>query len=68
MALIVNGIIYDILVLNVARSFGLESEEVMNFYNFVLNAENDEEIQKEYNRIMGGKSKCLMKSYNFTIG
>ena len=53
MALIVNGIIYYILVLNVARSFGLESEEVMNFYNFVLNAENDEEIQKEYNRIMG---------------
>lgn len=53
MALIVNGIIYDILVLNVARSFGLESEEVLNFYNFVLNAKNDEEIQKEYNRIMG---------------
>jgi hypothetical protein len=53
MALIVNGIIYDILVLNVARSFGLESEEVMNFYNFVLNAESDEEIQKEYNRVMG---------------
>jgi hypothetical protein len=53
MALIVNGIIYDILVLNVARSFGLESEEVMNFYNFVLNAENDEEIQKEYIRVMG---------------
>lgn len=53
MALIVNGIIYDILVLNVTRSFGLESEEVLNFYNFVLNAENDEEIQKEYNRVMG---------------
>ena len=53
MALIVNGIIYDILILNVARSFGLESKEVLNFYDFILNAENDEEIQKEYKRIMG---------------
>jgi hypothetical protein len=25
----------------------------LNFYNFVLNAESDEEIQKEYNRVMG---------------
>ena len=53
MALIVNGIIYDILILNVARSFGLESKEVLNFYDFILNAENDEEIQKEYKRIIG---------------
>ena len=53
MALIVNGIIYDILVLNEARSFGLESEEGLNFYNFIINAENDEEIQKEYNRVLG---------------
>ena len=53
MSLIVNGIIYDILILNVARSFGLESKEVLNFYDFILNAENDEEIQKEYKRIIG---------------
>jgi hypothetical protein len=53
MAVIVKGIIYYILILNVARSFGLESEEVLNFYNFILKAENDEEIQKEYNRVMG---------------
>ena len=53
MALIVNGIIYDILIFNVARSFGLESKEVLNFYDFILNAENDEEIQKEYKRIIG---------------
>ena len=53
MALIVNGIIYDILILNVARSFGLESKEVLNFYDFILNVKNDEEIQKEYKRIIG---------------
>lgn len=53
MALYVNGIVYDFLILNIARLFGLESKEVLNFYDFILNAENDEEIQKEYKRIIG---------------
>ena len=53
MALYVNGIVYDFLILNIARLFGLGSKEVLNFYDFILNAENDEEIQKEYKRIIG---------------
>ena len=53
MALIKNGIIYDFFILNIARLFGLESKEVLNFYDFILNAKNDEEIQKEYKRIIG---------------
>ncbi len=53
MALIKNGIAYDILLLNVARSFGLESPEVLKFYTFVEAASNDEEIQEYYRKLMG---------------
>lgn len=53
MALIVNGIIYDLLVLNIARSFGLESEEVLGFYKFVQDGHSNDEIQEEYRKVMG---------------
>ena len=54
MALIVNGIIYDILVLNIARAFGLESDETVKFFNFVQSGEHsNEEIQEEYRKVMG---------------
>jgi hypothetical protein len=53
MALIKNGISYDILLLNVARSFGLESSEVLEFYSFIGAAKSDEEIQERYRALMG---------------
>lgn len=54
--IIVNGIIYDILVVNVAREFGLESKQVKEFFTFVQSGEHDnEEIQKKYNKIMENK-------------
>jgi hypothetical protein len=53
MALIKNGIAYDLLLLNVARSFGLESSEVLEFYSFIEAAKNDAEIQERYKALMG---------------
>ena len=53
MALIKNGIAYDVLLLNVARSFGLESSEVLEFYSFIGMEKSDEEIQERYKALMG---------------
>lgn len=53
MALIKFGIAYDILVLNIARTFGLESEKVFEFVTFLDIAKSDNEIQTKYNEIMG---------------
>lgn len=53
MALIKFGIAYDILVLNIAREFGLDSEKVFEFVACLNTAKNDNEIQEKYSEIMG---------------
>ena len=57
MALIKFGIAYDILVLNIARAFGLDSEKVFEFVTFLDTAKNDNEVQKKYIEIMGEWNK-----------
>lgn len=57
MALIKFGIAYDILVLNIARAFGLDSEKVFEFVTFLDTAKNDNEVQEKYNEIMGEWNK-----------
>lgn len=53
MALIKFGIAYDILVLNIAKAFGLDSEKVFEFVAFLDTAKNNDEIQAKYAEIMG---------------
>ena len=53
MALIKFGIAYDILVLNIAKAFGLDSEKVFEFVTFLDIAKNNDEIQAKYVEIMG---------------
>lgn len=57
MALIKFGIAYDILVLNIAKAFGLDSEKVFEFVTFLNTAKNNDEIQEKYNEIMGEWNK-----------
>ena len=45
------GIIYDILLLNIARKFGLESEQVNKFIIAFENAKSNDEIQENYSKI-----------------
>lgn len=48
----INGVIYDILGINMARKYGIESEEFLTFIAFLSQASDDEAIQKEYKKIM----------------
>lgn len=58
------GIIYDILLLNIARKFGLESEQVRNFIIAFENAKSNDEIQENYSKIFAEtpwqKSKSML--------
>ena len=45
------GIIYDILLLNIARNFGLESEQVRDFIIAFESAKSNDEIQEKYSKI-----------------
>lgn len=49
------GIHYDLMLLNIARKFGLESEQVFKFVEVVNNSKSNEEIQNGYSEIMGVK-------------
>lgn len=53
MTLIKFGIAYDILVLNIAKAFGLDSEKVFEFVSFLNTAKSDNEVQEKYSEIMG---------------
>lgn len=53
----INGITYDLLIVNIARSFGLESKQVFEFIEYINSNKTNDEIQNKYNEIMGVNEK-----------
>ena len=47
----VGNVNYDLLLLSLAKKFGLESSEVFEFSEFVLNSTDHFAIQKKYKEI-----------------
>ena len=47
----VGNVNYDLLLLSLAKKFGLESSEVFEFSEFILNSTDHFAIQKKYKEI-----------------
>ena len=47
----VENVNYDFLLLSVAKKYGLEASETIEFANFVLTSDDHSAIQKKYKEI-----------------
>lgn len=47
----VENVNYDFLLLSIAKKYGLEASETMEFVNFVVHSDNHSAIQKKYKEI-----------------
>ena len=49
--LIIENVHYDFLLLSIAKKFGLEASETIEFAEFVLTSDDHSAIQKKYKEI-----------------
>jgi hypothetical protein len=47
----VDNVNYDFLLLSLAKKYGLEASETIEFANFVMNSDDHSAIQKKYKEI-----------------
>ena len=47
----VENVNYDLLLLSLAKKYGLEASETIEFANFVMNSDAHSAIQKKYKEI-----------------
>ena len=47
----VDNVNYDLLLLSLAKKYGLEASETIEFANFVMNSDDHSAIQKKYKEI-----------------